>query len=79
MQLIGLLMLQLENYQQQLEEMKNMSRQEYVAHLRRYKSIEMLLFCMLIGKQICSVTILKFCVCSGEVVVSQGGLQCTEG
>jgi len=27
---------QLENYQTQLEEMKNMSRQEYVAHLRRY-------------------------------------------
>lgn len=32
---IGLLLLQLENYQQQLEEMKNMTRQEYVAHLRR--------------------------------------------
>ncbi|XP_047955809.1 AP2-like ethylene-responsive transcription factor ANT isoform X2 [Salvia hispanica] len=28
----------LENYQQQLEEMKNMSRQEYVAHLRRKSS-----------------------------------------
>jgi len=26
---------QLENYQTELEEMKNMSRQEYVAHLRR--------------------------------------------
>jgi hypothetical protein len=26
---------QLENYQEELEEMKNMSRQEYVAHLRR--------------------------------------------
>lgn len=26
---------QLENYQKELEEMKNMSRQEYVAHLRR--------------------------------------------
>ncbi|XP_017254585.2 AP2-like ethylene-responsive transcription factor CRL5 [Daucus carota subsp. sativus] len=29
---------QLENYQQQLEEMKNMTRQEYVAHLRRRSS-----------------------------------------
>lgn len=28
----------LENYQQELEEMKNMSRQEYVAHLRRKSS-----------------------------------------
>ncbi|KAF6136904.1 hypothetical protein GIB67_018943 [Kingdonia uniflora] len=28
----------LENYQEQLEEMKNMSRQEYVAHLRRKSS-----------------------------------------
>ncbi|TMW88766.1 hypothetical protein EJD97_018135 [Solanum chilense] len=28
----------LENYQQQLEEMKNMTRQEYVAHLRRKSS-----------------------------------------
>ncbi|KAH6759891.1 hypothetical protein C2S51_016840 [Perilla frutescens var. frutescens] len=28
----------LDNYQQQLEEMKNMSRQEYVAHLRRKSS-----------------------------------------
>lgn len=28
----------LDNYQQQLEEMKNMSRQEYVAHLRRRSS-----------------------------------------
>ncbi|XP_076960044.1 AP2-like ethylene-responsive transcription factor ANT [Bidens hawaiensis] len=28
----------LENYQQELEEMKNMSRQEYVAHLRRRSS-----------------------------------------
>lgn len=27
---------QLENYQKELEEMKNMTRQEYVAHLRRY-------------------------------------------
>jgi hypothetical protein len=27
---------QLEDYQEELEEMKNMSRQEYVAHLRRY-------------------------------------------
>lgn len=27
--------LQLENYHQELEDMKNMSRQEYVAHLRR--------------------------------------------
>jgi len=27
--------LKLENYQKELEEMKNMSRQEYVAHLRR--------------------------------------------
>lgn len=27
--------LQLENYQKELEEMKNMTRQEYVAHLRR--------------------------------------------
>ena len=26
---------QLENYQEELEEMKNMSRQEHVAHLRR--------------------------------------------
>lgn len=26
---------QLENYQKELEEMKNMTRQEYVAHLRR--------------------------------------------
>jgi AP2-like factor (ANT lineage) len=26
---------QLENYQEELEEMKNMGRQEYVAHLRR--------------------------------------------
>ena len=30
------LLWQIENYQVQLEEMKNMSRQEYVAHLRRY-------------------------------------------
>jgi len=29
---------QIENYQVELEEMKNMSRQEYVAHLRRYTS-----------------------------------------
>ena len=29
--------LQLEDYQEELEEMKNMTRQEYVAHLRRYK------------------------------------------
>ena len=29
------LLLQLENYHEELEEMKNMSRQEYVAHLRR--------------------------------------------
>ncbi|XP_043713969.1 AP2-like ethylene-responsive transcription factor ANT isoform X2 [Telopea speciosissima] len=29
---------QLENYQEELEEMKNMSRQEYVAHLRRKSS-----------------------------------------
>jgi hypothetical protein len=27
---------QLEDYQDELEEMKNMTRQEYVAHLRRY-------------------------------------------
>jgi len=26
---------QLEDYQEELEEMKNMTRQEYVAHLRR--------------------------------------------
>lgn len=30
------LLWQIENYQVELEEMKNMSRQEYVAHLRRY-------------------------------------------
>ncbi|KAG8377447.1 hypothetical protein BUALT_Bualt08G0033800 [Buddleja alternifolia] len=30
--------MQLENYHQELEEMKNMSRQEYVAHLRRKSS-----------------------------------------
>lgn len=28
--------MQLEDYQEELEEMKNMTRQEYVAHLRRY-------------------------------------------
>lgn len=28
---------QLEDYQEELEDMKNMSRQEYVAHLRRLK------------------------------------------
>jgi len=27
--------MQLEDYQEELEEMKNMTRQEYVAHLRR--------------------------------------------
>jgi hypothetical protein len=27
---------QLEDYREELEEMKNMTRQEYVAHLRRY-------------------------------------------
>ena len=30
--------MQLEDYQQELEEMKNMTRQEYVAHLRRKSS-----------------------------------------
>ena len=30
---------QLENYQNELEEMKNMTRQEYVAHLRRYNNL----------------------------------------
>lgn len=30
-----MLIWQLENYQKELEEMNNMSRQEYVAHLRR--------------------------------------------
>lgn len=33
---VWLCCMQLENYQTELEEMKNMSRQEYVAHLRRY-------------------------------------------
>lgn len=35
--LINVIMLlhQLENYQQELEDMKGMTRQEYVAHLRR--------------------------------------------
>jgi len=30
--------MQLEDYQEELEEMKNMTRQEYVAHLRRYST-----------------------------------------
>jgi hypothetical protein len=30
--------IQVEDYREQLEEMKNMTRQEYVAHLRRYWS-----------------------------------------
>lgn len=30
---------QLENYHQELEEMKNMTRQEFVAHLRRLQNI----------------------------------------
>jgi AP2-like factor, ANT lineage len=30
--------IQVEDYREQLEEMKNMARQEYVAHLRRYWS-----------------------------------------
>lgn len=34
-QIVVLYFWQLENYQTELEEMKNMSRQEYVAHLRR--------------------------------------------
>jgi AP2-like factor, ANT lineage len=29
-------LMQLEDYREELEEMKNMTRQEYVAHLRRY-------------------------------------------
>ncbi|OEL16589.1 AP2-like ethylene-responsive transcription factor ANT, partial [Dichanthelium oligosanthes] len=35
---LALLCLQLEDYQEELEEMKNMTRQEYVAHLRRKSS-----------------------------------------
>jgi AP2-like factor, ANT lineage len=31
--------MQLEDYREELEEMKNMTRQEYVAHLRRYSSL----------------------------------------
>jgi hypothetical protein len=30
--------MQLEDYQEELEEMKNLTRQEYVAHLRRYRT-----------------------------------------
>ena len=32
-------LLQLKNYQVEIEEMKNMNRQEYVAHLRRYQYV----------------------------------------
>lgn len=36
--------LQLEDYQEELEEMKNMTRQEYVAHLRRYVQLQCLTY-----------------------------------
>ena len=34
--IIVLTWMQIEDYREELEEMKNMTRQEYLAHLRRY-------------------------------------------
>lgn len=71
---------QIENYHVELEEMKSMSRQEYVAHLRRYTHRIMNNY---VGKSyqlLCDNHDDRIFLCFAEKAVDfQGVLQYTEG
>lgn len=72
--------LQLKNYELEIEEMKNMNRQEYVAHLRRYLEVRhycfsLLLFFALIFVDSIIVFVFGF---AGKAVDSPGELLYTE-
>lgn len=68
--------LQLEKYQVELEEMKNMTRQEYVAHLRR---LDFFFICysewLVPNKRLFHD---NFDMFAGKAVVFRGELLCTE-
>lgn len=62
--------MQVENYRAELEEMKRMSRQEFVAHLRRYYSLVSVFFVTPLS--LISYFLLSICFCRRSSGFSRG-------